>query len=215
MYSIHNADVFERVKKLTSFYYYKFNIREPFNDVLNSIVLALMVSKYLERFDNSRPLHNYLSGYIYNHFCKVYKKEQYNVNRAVCIDDSSSEEYIKPYIEKIESSNDDPDDSLTIEAISKILDFRFPYHTFLAYNRNLRIAGIFTIDKEDSLRSTHYIIPRSAGQVFRMLYSGMTQAEIKNLLLVSKSWTSKVVSRIVSLTELREFARSKGFRVND
>mgnify|MGYP001771211075 CR=1 FL=1 len=216
MYSIHDEEIFERVKKLVNFYYFKFNVREPQHDVLNSVVLSLMTTKYIERYDNSRPIHNYLSGFIYNYFCKLYKREGYSVSKAQALEQPLTDEEGFTLLSTIEAEVDyDPDDSMEVEHIAKLLGRKFPYHTYLVYDCNLRIHGIFTVLDKVSFDSSYFIIPRSAEQVFRLLYMGLSQTDIKSLLLVSKSWTSKIVSRIISLKELRDFARSKGFRIKD
>ena len=90
---------------------------------------------------------------------------------------------------------------------------KFPYHTFIVYDKNLRFFGVFSSEDNPPLDSTYFIIYRSASQVFNLLYIGMSQADIKDLLLVSKAWVSKIVSRIISLDELRDLALSKGFKI--
>lgn len=216
MPSIHDKDVLAYVEKLCKSYHFKFNVREPLEDVFHNVVLQIITTKYLERFNPSiRPLHNYLSGYIYNYFCKVYKKEGYAVNQARSLEESLVPEGDTfTLLSTIDSSEDvDVDASMEIEYIIKCLDKKFPYFTYLVYNSNLRIEGIYTVGEDVSFDTSYYVIPRSAAQVFKLLYLGFNQTEIKNLLLVSKSWTSKVVSRIVSLEELRDFAKNKGFKI--
>jgi len=216
MPSIHDKDVLAYVEKLCKSYYYKFNVKEPFDDVYHNVVLQIITTKYLERFNPEiRPLHNYLSGYIYNYFCKVYKKEGYAVNQARSLEDSLVPDGDSfTLLSTIASEEDvDEDASMEIEFIIKCLDEKFPYFTYLVYNSNLRVEGIFSVVEDVSFDETFLIVPRSAAQVFKLLYLGFNQTEIKNLLLVSKSWTSKVVSRIVSLEELRDFAKNKGFKI--
>lgn len=214
MPSIHEPEIFNKVKKLVDFYYYKFSIREPQDDVFHDIVLSLMSTMYIERFDDSKPIHNYLSGFIYNHFCKAYKREGYAVNQAQGLEVSLTEDGDFTLLSTIDSaSNVDPDDSIELEAILNLLEEKFPPHTFLVYDNNLRLFGIFSKDDVLDFDFPYFIVYRSVGQVFRLLYEGLSQTEIKDLLLVSKAWVSKIVSRIVSLEELQNFAKSKGFKI--
>ena len=214
MHSIHEPDIFNKVKKLVDFYYYKFSIKEPQEDVFHDVILSLMSTHYIERFDDSKPIHNYLSGFIYNHFCKCYKREGYAVNQAQGLEVSLTEQGDFTLLSTIDSAADtDPDDSIEVESILNILERKFPHYTFIVYDKNLRFFGIYSKDDNLVLDSSYFVVYRSVGQVFKLLYSGMSQTEIKDLLLVSKAWVSKIVSRIVSLSELQEFAKSKGFKV--
>ena len=214
MHSIHEPEIFNKVKKLVDFYYYKFSIREPQEDVFHEVVLSLMTTHYIERFDDSKPIHNYLSGFIYNHFCKMYKREGYAVNQARGLETSLTEEGDFSLLSTIDvSADEDPDDAIEMGFILNLLEKKFPYYTFIVYDKNLRLHGVFSKDDNVSFDSSYFIIPRSVSQVFRLLYSGMSQTEIKDVLLVSKAWVSKIVSRIISLDELRDLAKSKGFKI--
>ena len=214
MCSIHDPEVFNKVKKLVDFYYYKFSLREPQEDVFHDVVLSLMTTRYLERFDSSKPIHNYLSGFIYNHFCKTYKREGYAVSKAQHLEASLTEEGDFSLLSTIDaSSNFDPDDAIAMEQIASVLDERFPFHTFIVYDSCMRFYGVFSTEDNIEFDDSYFIIHRSSSQVFKFLYRGMSQTEIKDLLLVSKAWVSKIVSRIISIPELRSFASSKGYKL--
>lgn len=214
MASIHDKDTFERVKNLVNFYYFKFVLKEPFNDVFNDLVYSLMKSKYLERYDGSRPIHNYLSGFVYNHFCKVYKKESYVVSRAESLDQELFLDSDTTLGELIEvESYQDSDSKLEMENIVKILDSHFFYSTFVSFDKNLRFEGIFDASERNNFDDSHFVLPRSHSVVFTLLFKGLSQTDIKQVLRVSKSWVSKTVTAISEVPEMRDLAVSCGYRL--
>lgn len=214
MASIHDKDTFDRVKNLVNFYYFKFVLKEPFNDVFNDLVYSIMRSKYLERYDGSRPIHNYLSGFVYNHFCKVYKKESYVVSRAESLDQEMFEDSDTVLSDRIEiAHNFDCDSNLEVANIIKILDSHFYYSTFVSFDKNLRFEGVFDISSRQEFDATHCVFPRSASVVFLLLFKGLSQTDIKQVLRVSKSWVSKTVTAISEVPEIREYAIQSGYRI--
>ena len=155
-----------------------------------------------------------MSGFIFNFFCKVYKREGYAVAQASGLETQLTDQGDFTLLSTIDSAaNYDPDDHMEYESLLQLLDERFPFFTFLVYSSDLRLHGIFSVEDKVSFDSSFFVIPRSASLVFSLIYSGFSQTEIKDTLLVSKAWTSKIVDRIKSLEEVKAFARSKGFKV--
>jgi len=209
-------EVIEKIKFLCKSYYYKFNIKEPFDDIFQEVIFRLLKTKYLDRYDSSKPLHNFLSGFIFNFFCKVYKKENYVVNKALSLDknlgSSSSESYCLANF--IPSSDvEEEDTQVLLETIMTRLESIFPFSSFVVYNEELFYVGAYKKPFYEKFFNTENIIfTRSHATVFNFLYLGMSQVEIKDFLKVSKSWVSKIVTSISELKEVRELAQIYGFQ---
>jgi predicted XRE-type DNA-binding protein len=213
-----DKEVIDKVDHLVKFYSSKFFIRKTQReDILQDVYLKLLTSGYLKRYDGSRPLHNYLSGFVYNHFCKVYKVENYDVEKAASIYNPVAGTDNLMLLDTLEDVQDeDVSFYMYISNIHKLLLKKFGFSSFVLYNRELVYLGKFSYEAFENFESLDdtLIFTRSPAQVFSFIMAGMSQADIKEILLVSKSWVSKIVKRISELEELQEFAESKGVDIH-
>lgn len=209
--------VLENIRKLSASYHYRFTVKEPLDDVFQDVVLQLMVTKYMDRYDGSRPIHNYLSGFIYNFFCKVYRKEHYAVNQAQSLDKDINPAFSDFSLANILESDSerDMDSDLLLETIRKNLERQYPFSSFVVYTseKNLRYVGAFKKPEYPKYfnKAQFITLTRSHSTVFHYLGVGLTQVEIKDLLHVSKSWVSKIVTSIAEVEEVKDFAEIHGF----
>ena len=60
-----NSKVLKQIEELVDFYYRKFNVTLPKEDIYQDVIVRIIVTKYMERYDNVRPLRVYLSGFIF------------------------------------------------------------------------------------------------------------------------------------------------------
>lgn len=208
-----NSDVLARLNNLTRFFYFKFSVKEPFEDVYHDLVYQIIHYDYLSRFDNTKPLHNYLSGFVYNHFCKLHTREHYKVSQALSLDKELSGTEHYTISDFVQAEERDPDMDMEIEFLAAHLNSYLGFSSFVVYSDSLKYKGAYSIIYYDTLSSdpNNILFERSAAVVFKFLYLGMSQSEIKDILKVSKSWVSKIVKRISEVPEIRKFGASRGF----
>ena len=103
--------------------------------------------------------------------------------------------------------------SYDIECLSSLLHNYYGYTSFVAYDKDLNYLGAFNKSyfEDFSKKEDVFLFKRCTGTVFKLLYNGISQTEIKELLFVSKSWVSKMVKRIQQYQPVREYAEVKGF----
>lgn len=206
-------DCLPRVKKLVDFYGRKFNadvLGTPIEDMFQEAVYQLLRTKYLERYDYTRPIHVYLSGFIYNLFCHAFKRGMSNVAQAESIE-RGSEATSFSVLTRIGTTDDVLDDAQEIEAIIRMLDKKFKPKTYSVFDNNLHFI---CTTQEPEEYSNSVLIPQSHSAVFSLLYQGLSATEIKQSLRMQPPVFTAIMKDLSYVEEIRSWADSKGFRVN-
>lgn len=214
MAKLNDSEVLQKVKFLTHFYYNKFNVKEPVEDIFADIYVNLAKYKYIERWDRKRPFHNYLSGFVYNHFCKLFKKEGYAVSRADHLEDYlyvDSQATLQSRIPAV--AEGDSDLEIAIKELIKQYQQKEKFLSYVLYDENLFCLGVYET-RIRKVREDDIILKRSTSQVLELAYKGLSQTEIKRVLQVSKSWVSKSMGEISSDPEFIALARDFGIKLD-
>lgn len=208
--NVMDNDVLDKVKKLTYFFASKFSVKEPTEDIFHDIILKMYDSAYLSRYDVQRSLHNYLSGFVYNHFCKVYKREAYPVSRAISMSKDSTDADVKDVCRSLKADSVDHEQQQDVSKLYEDLKTTSTFSSFVVYTSNSEYVGAFDINKYERYISNpdNVIFTRSTATVFYLLYMGFSQTEIKEILDVSKSWVSQTIHKISLISDVVEFARA-------
>ena len=206
-------DCIPRIQKHLDFYGRKFNaevLGTPVEDMFQEAVYQLLRTKYLERYDYTRPIHVYLSGFIYNLFCHAFKRGMSSVAQAESIE-RGSEATSFSVLTRVGTTDERLDDAHEYKAIIKLLDSNFKPTLYTIYDTSLHFICVTDTpaDYECSIQ-----MPHSHSLVFSLLYQGLSAMEIKQTLHMPPPEFTLIMKELAQVTEIRSWADSKGFRIN-
>ena len=206
-------DCLPRIQKLVDFYGRKFNaevLGTPVDDMFQEAVYQLLRTKYLERYDYTRPIHVYLSGFIYNLFCHAFKRGMSSVAQAESIE-RGSEATSFSVLTRVGTTDERLDDAHEYKAIIKLLDSNFKPTLYTIYDTSLHFICVTDTptDYECSIQ-----MPHSHSLVFSLLYQGLSAMEIKQTLHMPPPEFTLIMKELAQVSEIRSWADSKGFRIN-
>lgn len=198
-----NPEMLDRISRYVKFYYYKFKLAEPIDDIYQEVILQLITTNYLSRYDETRSLHKYLSGFVFNIFCSQYNKEKKKESLFVSLDIEVNSETETCLSAMLVDDNSIVGNNYTEHwaEVTKVLNdlVEDKCSTYIIYNKDLsEVIGIFEVGKEAPKVNIEevVILKRDLLTVFILLYVGYNKAEIARLLNVSLSWVSKISKRL-------------------
>ena len=177
----------------------KFRERADEEDIYQQLVVQLLESDYMARYDSTRnSVRGYLSSVVYNHFCRRYKVAGYAVNRADEFDTVRGtvrygfEEYVPDQPEPAAADLDERS-MADLEVVARQLDEFFPY-TSGAWYRDGKYVGACYLGEEPG--PADFFLWRSSSVIWRALALGFQQRELAKALWVSKGYICKTIKRI-------------------
>lgn len=206
-------DCLPRIEKLVNFYYRKFNadvLGTPLEDMYQETVYQILRTKYLDRYDYTRSVHVYLSGFIYNLFCHTFNRGMSAVSQAESIE-RGSEATNFSVLSRVGTTEHAAEDKQEYEYIVKMLRKRFKAEVYSVFDKNLHFI---CTTKEIGNYKGNYVIPHSPSYIFILLHQGLSATEIKHTLHMVPANFTALIKLLASVPEIRDWADSKGFRIN-